>query len=140
MWKDFIDHISKLLHSVEVEVSYFAAGIIAHLISRGEQAWTLSHSQRTSLLEQLVQKWWWILSRSFLFFFQCLYLTISVLGSVFYSMLPFWIGQPQIVRWWLTGNYCLVLSCDQEFGEKKKRAYHISTIIWYLKVVVLKEF
>ncbi|XP_077679805.1 protein zyg-11 homolog B isoform X5 [Eretmochelys imbricata] len=53
MWKDFIDHISKLLHSVEVEVSYFAAGIIAHLISRGEQAWTLSHTQRTSLLEQL---------------------------------------------------------------------------------------
>ncbi|XP_062353522.1 protein zyg-11 homolog B isoform X2 [Cinclus cinclus] len=53
MWKDFIDHISKLLHSVEVEVSYFAAGIIAHLISRGEQAWTLSRSQRTSLLEQL---------------------------------------------------------------------------------------
>lgn len=56
MWKDFIDHISKLLHSVEVEVSYFAAGIIAHLISRGEQAWTLSRSQRTSLLEQLVLK------------------------------------------------------------------------------------
>uniref|UniRef100_A0A803T764 Zyg-11 family member B, cell cycle regulator n=1 Tax=Anolis carolinensis TaxID=28377 RepID=A0A803T764_ANOCA len=53
MWKDFIDHISKLLHSVEVEVSYFAAGIIAHLISRGEQAWTLSRSQRTSLLEEL---------------------------------------------------------------------------------------
>ncbi|XP_048352846.1 protein zyg-11 homolog B isoform X2 [Sphaerodactylus townsendi] len=60
MWKDFIDHISKLLHSVEVEVSYFAAGIIAHLISRGEQAWTLSRNQRTSLLEQLhsaILKW-----------------------------------------------------------------------------------
>ncbi|XP_061488986.1 protein zyg-11 homolog B isoform X3 [Rhineura floridana] len=53
MWKDFIDHISKLLRSVEVEVSYFAAGIIAHLISRGEQAWTLSRNQRTSLLEEL---------------------------------------------------------------------------------------
>lgn len=112
MWKDFIDHISKLLHSVEVEVSYFAAGIIAHLISRGEQAWTLSRSQRTSLLEQLVQKWWWILSHSFIFF-QCLYLTMSVLGSVFCSILPSWIGQPQNVRWWLTGNYCL----DLEFGE-----------------------
>lgn len=58
MWKDFIDHISKLLHSVEVEVSYFAAGIIAHLISRGEQAWTLSRNQRTSLLEQLVRCDW----------------------------------------------------------------------------------
>nr|KAF6445718.1 zyg-11 family member B, cell cycle regulator [Molossus molossus] len=60
MWKDFIDHISSLLHSVEVEVSYFAAGIIAHLISRGEQAWTLSHSQRNSLLDDLhsaILKW-----------------------------------------------------------------------------------
>ncbi|KFO20934.1 Protein zyg-11 like protein B [Fukomys damarensis] len=37
MWKDFIDHISSLLHSVEVEVSYFAAGIIAHLISRASR-------------------------------------------------------------------------------------------------------
>lgn len=111
MWKDFIDHISKLLHSVEVEVSYFAAGIIAHLISRGEQAWTLSRSQRTSLLEQLVQKWWWILYSST--FFQYSYLTVSVLGSVFCSILPFWIGQPQNVRWWLTGNYCL----DWEFGK-----------------------
>jgi hypothetical protein len=55
MWKDFIDHISSLLHSVEVEVSYFAAGIIAHLISRGEQAWTLSRSQRNSLLDDLVE-------------------------------------------------------------------------------------
>lgn len=54
MWEDFIDHISKLLHSVEVEVSYFAAGIIAHLISRGEQAWTLSRNQRASLLDELV--------------------------------------------------------------------------------------
>uniref|UniRef100_A0A8C6XW05 Zyg-11 family member B, cell cycle regulator n=1 Tax=Naja naja TaxID=35670 RepID=A0A8C6XW05_NAJNA len=53
MWEDFIDHISKLLHSVEVEVSYFAAGIIAHLISRGEQAWTLSRNQRASLLDEL---------------------------------------------------------------------------------------
>ncbi|KAL7985076.1 hypothetical protein Chor_003646 [Crotalus horridus] len=53
MWEDFIDHISKLLHSVEVEVSYFAAGIIAHLISRGEQDWTLSRNQRASLLEEL---------------------------------------------------------------------------------------
>lgn len=55
MWKDFIDHISSLLHSVEVEVSYFAAGIIAHLISRGEQAWTLSRGQRNALLDDLVR-------------------------------------------------------------------------------------
>lgn len=129
MWKDFIDHISKLLHSVEVEVSYFAAGIIAHLISRGEQAWTLSRSQRTSLLEQLVQKWWWILSQSFLFFFQCLYLTVNVLGSVFYSMLPFWIGQPQIVRWWLTGNYCLIL-WSRVWKRKKPHTTYLLYLIF----------
>lgn len=111
MWKDFIDHISKLLHSVEVEVSYFAAGIIAHLISRGEQAWTLSRSQRTSLLEQLVLKWRCSLSCSSIFV--CLYLTLTVLCSVFCSILPFWTGRLQSVRWWLTGNYCL----DLEFGK-----------------------
>ncbi|XP_051789209.1 protein zyg-11 homolog isoform X1 [Erpetoichthys calabaricus] len=53
MWKSFIDQIGVLLHSSEVEVSYFAAGIIAHLISRGEQAWTLSPTLRTFLLQQL---------------------------------------------------------------------------------------
>ncbi|MBN3275918.1 ZY11B protein, partial [Polyodon spathula] len=53
MWKSFVEHISVLLHSSEVEVSYFAAGIIAHLMSRGEEAWTLSTSLRTSLLQQL---------------------------------------------------------------------------------------
>lgn len=54
MWKDFIDTIGELLCSTEIEVSYFSAGIIAHLISRGEQAWTLSPTQRKSLMEQLV--------------------------------------------------------------------------------------
>lgn len=50
----FLDHIRTLLHSQEVEVSYFAAGILAHLTSRGEEAWTLSPELRSSLLEQLV--------------------------------------------------------------------------------------
>uniref|UniRef100_A0A672ZVA2 Zyg-11 homolog (C. elegans) n=1 Tax=Sphaeramia orbicularis TaxID=375764 RepID=A0A672ZVA2_9TELE len=53
MVQGFLDHISNLLHSLEVEVSYFAAGILAHLTSRGEEAWTLSPSLRSSLLEQL---------------------------------------------------------------------------------------
>ncbi|KAK1165118.1 hypothetical protein AOXY_G13570 [Acipenser oxyrinchus oxyrinchus] len=60
MWKSFVEHISVLLHSSEVEVSYFAAGIIAHLMSRGEEAWTLSTTLRTSLLQQLhstILKW-----------------------------------------------------------------------------------
>lgn len=54
MVQSFLDHIRTLLHSQEVEVSYFAAGILAHLTSRGEEAWTLSAGLRSSLLEQLV--------------------------------------------------------------------------------------
>lgn len=50
----FLDHIRTLLHSQEVEVSYFAAGILAHLTSRGEKAWSLGPDLRSSLLEQLV--------------------------------------------------------------------------------------
>ncbi|KAM3876149.1 protein zyg-11 homolog [Diretmus argenteus] len=60
MVQDFLDHIRSLLHSPEVEVSYFAAGILAHLTSRGEDAWTLSLRLRSSLLEQLhsaILKW-----------------------------------------------------------------------------------
>ncbi|XP_061539034.1 protein zyg-11 homolog isoform X3 [Phycodurus eques] len=56
----FLDHISTLLHSPEVEVSYFAAGILAHLTSRGKDAWTLGPELRFSLLEQLhnvIMKW-----------------------------------------------------------------------------------
>lgn len=51
----FLDHIRTLLHSPEVEVSYFAAGILAHLTSRGKDAWTLGPELRSSLLEQLVR-------------------------------------------------------------------------------------
>lgn len=53
MKKGFIEHIGVLLHNKEVEVSYFAAGIIAHLISRGLHIWTLDLDLRASLLEQL---------------------------------------------------------------------------------------
>uniref|UniRef100_A0A674EXM5 Zyg-11 family member, cell cycle regulator n=1 Tax=Salmo trutta TaxID=8032 RepID=A0A674EXM5_SALTR len=60
MVQSFLDHICSLLHSPEVEVSYFAAGILAHLTSRGEAAWTLSITLRSDLLEQLhsaILKW-----------------------------------------------------------------------------------
>jgi len=56
MVQGFLDHISTLLHSPEVEVSYFAAGILAHLTSRGADAWTLGPELRAELLEQLVGK------------------------------------------------------------------------------------
>lgn len=55
MVQSFLDHIRSLLQSPEVEVSYFAAGILAHLTSRGEKVWTLELSLRTALLEQLVR-------------------------------------------------------------------------------------
>uniref|UniRef100_A0A8C8GXF4 Protein zer-1 homolog-like C-terminal domain-containing protein n=1 Tax=Oncorhynchus tshawytscha TaxID=74940 RepID=A0A8C8GXF4_ONCTS len=58
MVQGFLDHICSLLHSPEVEVSYFAAGILAHLTSRGEAAWTLSITLRSDLLEQLVCGVW----------------------------------------------------------------------------------
>ncbi|CAG01679.1 unnamed protein product, partial [Tetraodon nigroviridis] len=60
MVQGFLDHIRTLLHSQEVEVSYFAAGILAHLTSRGEKAWSLGPDLRSSLLEQLhdvIMKW-----------------------------------------------------------------------------------
>lgn len=49
-----MSHVSRLLHSAELEVSYFAAGVISHLTSLGEQAWTLSSIQRRALLDDLV--------------------------------------------------------------------------------------
>ncbi|XP_070602014.1 protein zyg-11 homolog B-like isoform X2 [Erythrolamprus reginae] len=53
MQKNFVDHVSELLNSAEIEVSYFAAGIAANLISRGEEAWTLSQKLRGSFIEKL---------------------------------------------------------------------------------------
>uniref|UniRef100_S4R671 Zyg-11 family member, cell cycle regulator n=1 Tax=Petromyzon marinus TaxID=7757 RepID=S4R671_PETMA len=53
MRKGFIEHIGSLLSSGEVEVSYFAAGIIAHLTYRGEAAWRLEPRLRATLLQQL---------------------------------------------------------------------------------------
>ncbi|XP_074077518.1 protein zyg-11 homolog A isoform X1 [Macrotis lagotis] len=60
MVSSLMSHVSRLLHSVEMEVSYFAAGIISHLTSLGEQEWTLSSIQRSALLDDLymtVLKW-----------------------------------------------------------------------------------
>ncbi|XP_062308306.1 protein zyg-11 homolog [Osmerus eperlanus] len=60
MVQGFLDHLRSLLHSPEVEVSYFAAGILAHLTSRGERAWGLGLELRNAMLEQLhsaILKW-----------------------------------------------------------------------------------
>lgn len=39
MTNDLVDSLFKLLQSENIDVSYFAAGIVAHLTSDGEQAW-----------------------------------------------------------------------------------------------------
>ncbi|XDA69955.1 hypothetical protein R6Z07F_000329 [Ovis aries] len=57
--EDVVKHISSLLHSKELEVSYLAAGIIAHLTS-DKQPWISCDLQRTALLQDLyatIQKW-----------------------------------------------------------------------------------
>ncbi|XP_003793147.1 protein zyg-11 homolog A [Otolemur garnettii] len=56
---DMVKHISSLLHSKEMEVSYFAAGIVAHLTS-DSQTWLARDFQRSALLQDLhatIQNW-----------------------------------------------------------------------------------
>ncbi|XP_070259436.1 protein zyg-11 homolog A [Myotis yumanensis] len=57
--EDVVKHISVLLHSTAMEVSYFAAGVIAHLAS-DPQPWVSCDLQRTTLLQDLyvtIQNW-----------------------------------------------------------------------------------
>ncbi|KAM6217042.1 protein zyg-11 homolog A [Rhynchocyon petersi] len=57
--EDVLKHISSLLHSKEMEVSYLAAGVIAHLAS-DKQLWISRDLQRSALLQDLhatVQNW-----------------------------------------------------------------------------------
>ena len=44
----------KLLHSDHIDVSYFAAGIIAHLASDGADTWVVDVVTRQELLQELV--------------------------------------------------------------------------------------
>jgi len=44
----------KLLHSDHIDVSYFAAGIIAHLASDGAETWVVDVVTRQELLQELV--------------------------------------------------------------------------------------
>nr|XP_046177959.1 protein zyg-11 homolog isoform X4 [Oncorhynchus gorbuscha] len=54
MQEDLLEHVVTLLQGpqVEVGVSYFAGGILAHLTSR-QDAWTLDQGLRQTILEQL---------------------------------------------------------------------------------------
>ncbi|KAM4872697.1 protein zyg-11 homolog A isoform 2-T2 [Thomomys bottae] len=54
-----LKHISSLLHSKDIEVSYLAAGILAHLTC-DEKQWLFRHLQRNALLQDLhatIQNW-----------------------------------------------------------------------------------
>ncbi|XP_023485634.1 protein zyg-11 homolog A isoform X3 [Equus przewalskii] len=59
MAEGVVKHVSSLLQSKEMEVSYFAAGVIAHLTS-DSQPWRSRGLQRSALLQDLyatVQNW-----------------------------------------------------------------------------------
>ncbi|KAK7100174.1 hypothetical protein V1264_023165 [Littorina saxatilis] len=61
MREDFIMVVKRLLHTKHIDVSYFAAGIVAHLASDGEEAWRgIAGMQRADILEELsevVMEW-----------------------------------------------------------------------------------
>ena len=44
-----------LLKSPDIEVSYFAAGIVSHLASDGEDAWLVEECTREDTLQALVR-------------------------------------------------------------------------------------
>ncbi|XP_075228477.1 protein zyg-11 homolog B-like isoform X2 [Lycorma delicatula] len=49
----FISLLRELLHSNHIDVSYFAAGIMAHLASKPKSAWVNSGAERDDVLEEL---------------------------------------------------------------------------------------
>lgn len=54
MQDDLIVILQTLLHSSQIDVSYFAAGIFAHLASDGPEAWKCKNVSRKELLSELV--------------------------------------------------------------------------------------
>ncbi|XP_004679547.1 PREDICTED: protein zyg-11 homolog A [Condylura cristata] len=142
MIDDVVTHVSNLLHSKEIEVSYFAAGIIAHL-TLDRQPWLSRDLQRSALLQDLyttIQNWpsssckmtALVTYRSFKAFF-------PLLGNF---------SQPEAQLWALwalyhvcsknPSKYCkmlveergLQLLCDiQEHSEAHTQAHQIATSI-----------
>lgn len=49
----FIDRLRELLHSSSIEVSYFAAGIVAHLASDRPERWTVSGTPKSVITGEL---------------------------------------------------------------------------------------
>jgi Zyg-11 family protein len=44
----------RLLQAEQIDVSYFAAGIVAHLASDGAQNWLIAGTDRADILQELV--------------------------------------------------------------------------------------
>lgn len=55
MREDFMMLGRRLMHAQQIDVSYFAAGIVAHLASDGMSAWKLSGIDREEILKELVR-------------------------------------------------------------------------------------
>ena len=54
MKDDFLYVLRKLLHSQHIDVSYFAAGIVAHLASDGSDAWRFNTCTYHDMINELV--------------------------------------------------------------------------------------
>lgn len=60
MLNSLIEELYVLLKSEHIDVSYFAAGIVAHLVSDGPQYWTVKSHTREDMLNELgnaVSQW-----------------------------------------------------------------------------------
>lgn len=53
MSEEIIDSIRSLLRCEMIEISYFSAGVLAHLVSDGEEIWTLENVTRDLVLSEL---------------------------------------------------------------------------------------
>lgn len=52
--KNINPHFRSLLHSEHIDVSYFAAGIVAHIASEGEEFWSCSCISWKEMIDELV--------------------------------------------------------------------------------------
>lgn len=68
----FVISLRNLLKSEHIDVSYFAAGIFAHLLSDEHQKWLCSEVPRSVVLQDLVSALYWKVRLSFI----CLHLFI----------------------------------------------------------------
>ncbi len=55
MINEFVSTLAKLMHSAHIDVSYFAAGIVAHLASCPEKEWSADCIDRGTLMDDLVR-------------------------------------------------------------------------------------